>query len=216
MISILDNILAGIVATTTAIVLMSAFLRVQSVNIDTTAAYASRQMGANVATWIENDLLMMGRNMPTKTMPITAVQDSAGFTKRFAFVQGTVNSSGTTLVEIETRYTLEYAGVESASTGQNLYRVVRDVRVDGGPWSRDGATPPVLRTFKIEVLDHNMKPFANLSQVLANTPQNVRNVGVQFSLAPGFRSKYATLAATQHASTLMFSYENGALVNLNP
>jgi hypothetical protein len=220
MIVLFDNILAGIVGAIAALILVTSFLRVQSVNVDTTAAYASRQLGSDVATWVEQDLLSMGQNMAGNTMPITSVVDSAGFTKQFSFLRNRIVSSvddEATLAPVETRYTLAYAGTrEGGSSGDyNLYQLVREVRFDGGAWVRDGGTPPILRSFAVELLNGDMKAMANPSAVITGAPQTIRNVGIRFSLAPLYRSSYATLQSTQHASTLTFSYENGALVNLN-
>ncbi len=76
MIALVDNLLAAIVGSVVLLILVTSAMRVQTLNIDVTAAYAARNLASETMTWMEDDLMRIGLNMPGNTSPILAPRDT--------------------------------------------------------------------------------------------------------------------------------------------
>ncbi len=76
MIALMDNLLSAIVGSVVMMILITSAMRVQTLNVDTTAAYAARNMASETMTWMEDDLMRIGLNMPGNTSPILAPRDT--------------------------------------------------------------------------------------------------------------------------------------------
>lgn len=214
MIFLLDNLTAVIIAGVLGMVLFTTHVRVQSLNIEVQTQYAMRHLSADMATWMEDDILEIGRNMPAADVPFDNPVDSAGFTKTFTFFRDSVEvdpaTSATTVRRIATQYRLEKAGTRTATDGTTfpIYRVDRYVREGAtGSWAFDGSAPPLLTHFKIEMLDLNAAPIANPVAAFTADPRAIRNTGIRFSMATPHEQVGVALQSVHFASTLMIPYK---------
>ena len=209
MIVLLDHLTATIVGSVLFIVLLTTTIRVQTLNIEASSAYTMRRLSSDMATWMEDDLLSMGRDMPLNALSFTNPVDSGGLTQEFVFyrdsVQAIVDSS--IVRRIGTKYVLEYSGTRGEGAGAyNIYRVDRYVQVNGGAWTFDGSAPPYLKHFKIEMLDRDAKAIADPAATYALNPNAVRNASIRFTLATPHPQRGLALESVHFASTLMIPY----------
>ncbi len=212
MIVLLDHLTAVIVGSVLGLVLFTTMLRVQTLNHEANTAYAMRRLSTDMATWIEDDVLSVGKNLPMSKLPFESPLDSAGLTKEFTFYRDSVETVGsvTKTTRVATQYRLQYAGTRgSGPDAYNIYRVNRYVKMDtlaGSTWEFDGSAPPYLRHFKIEMLGPDALPIANPAAALALNPNAVRNTGIRFTLATPFEQKGLAMQSVHFASTLMIPY----------
>lgn len=209
MILLLDHLLAIVVGSVLGIVIFTTAMRVQSLNHEANTTYAMRRLSSDMATWMEDDVLSIGRNMPLNQIPYANPVDSAGLTKTFTFYRDSVSVVGgvSTVNRINTQYRLRYAGTRgSGAEAYNIYRVDRYVQVDGGAWNFDGSAPPYLKHFKIEMLDRDAKPIADPVAAFGIDPNTVRNTGIRFTLATPHEQRGLALQSVHFASTLMIPY----------
>lgn len=165
MIALIDNMLAAIVGSVVLLILITSAMRVQTLNIDVTAAYAARNMASETMTWMEEDLMRVGLNMPANASPILAPRDTlmiAGgdttlLTGEFRFVRAVPNpaydpdtspESVTPQLFVGTRYRTVSAGARTGSGGTYpLFRIERDtLLVDPSTMPLDGAGEVYTRT----------------------------------------------------------------------
>ncbi len=151
MIALMDNLLAAVVGSVVLLILITSSTRVQALNVDVTAAYAARTLASETMTWMEDDLMRVGLNMPSDVSPILAPRDTTlivgadtvSLAGEFRFLRAVMNpsydpetspSSVSSQLLIGTRFRIQSEGVRSGSGGSYpLFRVSRDtMRVDLG------------------------------------------------------------------------------------
>ncbi len=214
MIFLLDNLTAVIIAGVLGMVLFTTHVRVQSLNIEVQTQYAMRRLSADMATWMEDDILEIGRNMPAADVPFENPVDSAGFTKTFTFFRDSVTVDAATGVSatlrIATQYRLEKTGTRTATDGTAfpIYRVDRYVREGAaGTWKFDGSAPPLLTHFTISMLNTNAEAISSPADTFAVDPNAIRNTGIRFSMATPHEQVGVALQSVHFASTLMIPYK---------
>lgn len=202
MIAIFDNLNAILIGSTVILVIMAMQMRMTEMSVEQTANYMMKRQAMDLATWMEDDLLLMGRNMPNSTVAYTNPTDSSGITVGFEFFRDSVAVVGGTLdtLRITTRYDLYRTGVHQTEKDTvDSFRLERSVKMGGEPWVREGGSSALLSHFKVEMLDRDALPVAN---PVAN-PNQVRNTKVSFHMVTPFETRRATLRRVYYGSTLM-------------
>src|SRR5690625_4931521 len=112
MIAIFDNLNAILIGSTVILVIMAMQMRMTEMSVEQTANYMMKRQAMDLATWMEDDLLLMGQNLPSGTAAYTNPQDSSGITLGFEFYRDSVAVVGGTLdtMRITTRYDLLKTG----------------------------------------------------------------------------------------------------------
>src|SRR5690625_7801492 len=82
MIAIFDNLNAILIGSTVILVIMAMQMRMTEMSVEQTANYMMKRQAMDLATWMEDDLLLMGQNLPSGTAAYTNPQDSSGITLR--------------------------------------------------------------------------------------------------------------------------------------
>ncbi len=208
MILILDNIAAFVIGTSIFMILMAMQMRTTELSIDQTSTYMMKNQAASMSTWIEEDLLDLGKNIDKNfTVPFeNPTTDSLGNTTLFTFFRDTVNTTvvPADTIRISTRYALTSAGYSSnGEDSTRVFQVRRSVRHGAGSWTADGESVPLISVFQIDMLDNNANPVANPATVMVGNPAAVRNTRVRFAMVPPLKTKRATLNKIYYGSTLL-------------
>src|SRR5690625_483286 len=164
MIAIFDNLNAILIGSTVILVIMAMQMRMTEMSVEQTANYMMKRQAMDLATWMEDDLLLMGQNLPSGTAAYTNPQDSSGITLGFEFYRDSVAVVGGTLdtMRITTRYDLLKMGVHQTEKDTvDSFRLERSVQLGSGPWVRKGSRSALLSHFKIEMLDRDALPVTN-------------------------------------------------------
>lgn len=202
MIFVLDNINALIIGSAIILVVMAMQMRMTDISVEQSANYMMKRQAMDLATWMENDLLQMGRNLPNGTISYVNPSDSSDVTVRFEFYRDSVQTSGGSLdtFRVATRYELSKLGSHySERDTVDSYRLDRYVSEGGGPWQKSGGSSGLLSYFKIEMLDRDAKPITNP----VASPELVRNTRVSFHMVTPFERQRSTLRRVYYGSTLM-------------
>lgn len=202
MIFVLDNINALIIGSAIILVVMAMQTRMTDISVEQTANYMMKRQAMEMATWMEDDLLLMGRNLPGSVTAYTNPSDSAEVTTWFEFYRDSVQTSGGSLdtFRVATRYELSKIGSHySARDTVDSYRLDRYVSEGGGAWQKSGGSSGLLSYFKIEMLDRDAQPIANP----VASPELVRNTRVSFHMVTPFERQRSTLRRVYYGSTLM-------------
>src|SRR5690625_7330841 len=110
---------------------------------------------------MEEDLLLMGQNLPSGTAAYTNPQDSSGITLGFEFYRDSVAVVGGTLdtMRITTRYDLLKTGVHQTEKDTvDSFRLGRSVQMGSGPSAREGGGSALLSHLRIEMRDREALP----------------------------------------------------------
>jgi len=202
MIAIFDNLNAILIGSTVILVIMAMQMRMTEMSVEQTANYMMKRQAMDLATWMEDDLLLMGQNLPSGTTAYANPKDSSGITLGFEFYRDSVAVVGGTLdtMRITTRYELFKTGVHQTEKDTvDSFRLERWVQMGSGPWVREGGSSALLSHFKIEMLDRDALP---VSDPVAH-PNQVRNTKVSFHMVTPFETRRATLRRVYYGSTLM-------------
>ena len=203
MIAIFDNLNAIIIGSVVILVVMAMQMRMTEMSVEQTANYMMKRQAMDLATWMEDDLLLMGQNLPNGVLPYLNPVDSAGITTSFEFYRDSIAVSGSSLdtLRVATRYELYRTGVHVMEKDTiDSFRLERSVRMgDGAPWVKEGGSSALLSHFKIEMLNRDALPVAD---PVAH-PNQVRNTKVSFHMVTPFDTRRATLRRVYYGSTLM-------------
>lgn len=202
MIAIFDNLNAIIIGSAVILVIMAMQMRMGEISVEQTANYMMKRQAMDLATWMEDDLLLMGRNMAGGVIPYGNPVDSADVTTRFEFYRDSIRTAGGSLdtFRVSTRYDLARVGVHYTENDTiDSYRLERYVSTDGGPWVREGGSSGLLSYFRIEMLDRDADRVSN---PVANAAL-VRNTKVSFHMVTPFETQRTTLRRVYYGSTLM-------------
>lgn len=202
---IFDNLNALIVGGVLFLMLVNVQRRVAEMNLEQTVNYIVKRQAGDLATWMEDDLLKLGRNVDWATeTPFENPVDSAGVTVRFMFFHDSTDASGNT-VRVYIRYRLIPEGQRVIRNDTiPVYRLQREECTGGGcpggPWQYAGGGPGLLSYFKIDLLNQDAQPLAD-PQSNASLVQNTR---VQFTMAAPFEvARSQVLRQVYYGSTLL-------------
>ncbi|MEM1128871.1 MAG: hypothetical protein AAGI71_19665 [Bacteroidota bacterium] len=201
-----DNLNAMIIGSAVILMLLSLQLRMTEINIEETANYMVKRQGADLATWMEDDLLTIGENLDaTDTWfndPVYALANGDSVTTSFTFMREQETPGGT--VPVTTRYSLQPADtlvVDGVVT--TAYRLVRDTSANGGAFVNGGASNALMSYFRLDLVNSDIKLVQNPSAVAAADPDSIWNVRVRFALVTPFETDQTTLHRVYYGSTLM-------------
>lgn len=179
-----DNLIATVIGMTVLLILIAIQLRATRANVAQTSRSIAFKHAETMATWLEEDLSQMGRNMDNKpfellttreenedspTGDILQPDDAADF--EFEYKDGVGNQSTIT-------YTMR-------STDNSHYELERSRSNGGGSPTDAGGSPTELGYFDLEFIDENANPGANLDQIQA--------IRVHFSVVTPFQNDETTL-----------------------
>src|SRR5690625_528170 len=202
MIAIFDNLNAILIGSTDILVLVAMQMRMAEMSVEQTANYRMKRQAMDLTTWMEDDLLLMGQNLPSGTTAYANPKDSSGITLGFEFYRDSVAVVGGTLdtMRITTRYELFKTGVHQTEKDTvDSFRLERWGQMGSGPWVREGGSSALLSHLKLESLDRDALP---VSDPVAH-PSQVRNTKVSFHMVTPFETRRATLRRVYYGSTLM-------------
>ena len=206
-----DNLVAAILGSAILLILLSINLRMLEMGREEVANYAAKRYGTDLAEWMEEDLLTLGRNRRSNGSELfESPVDSAGMTKSFTFYRNDyISETSTDSVEVAIRYRLKYEGKGQVGDEEiNLYRVVRDSSAEGGgagTFVYTGSAVPLVSYFKVDMLDRFVRPISDP----ASNPDDVRNTRVRFSIVTPFQSEETrmTLRKVHYGSTLLVDHD---------
>ncbi len=202
-----DHLNATIIGATAALILAGLLLRIGDVNVEQIANYSVKTQASDFATWLEDDLLRLGKNMDGQigfTNPI----DSAGITREFVFYWDSVDTGASPVDTI--RYSIKYelARTGTRAVGQDtvaVYRLQRYERKEAGAWTAAGSSSDLLSSFRIEMLNRDAVAVADPVAVATAAPDSIRNTRVRFSMATPFERPTSTIRQVFYGSTLMIA-----------
>lgn len=204
---ILDHLNALIIGATAALMLAGLMLRMGEVNVEQVANYHVKTQSADLATWLEDDLLRLGDNMEGQ-IGFTDPVDSAGITREFVFYWDSVNTAASPIdtIRMSVKYALNPTGYR-VMDGDSIavYRLQRHVREDAGAWVASGGSSNLLSSFRIEMLNRDAQKITSPVTVATASPDSVRNTRVRFSMATPFDTQSSTIRQVFYGSTLMIS-----------
>jgi len=203
--SIFDNLNALIVGGMLFLMLLGIQQRVAEMNLEQTVNYIVKRQAGDLATWLEDDLLKLGRNVDWGSeTPFENPIDSAGVTVRFVFFHDSTDAGGNT-VRVHVRYRLTSVGHRVIRNDTvPVYRLYREECIGSGcpsaGWQVNGGGPGLLSYFKIDLLDRDARPVADP----ANNADQVQNTRVRFTMAAPFEvARAQVLRQVYYGSTLL-------------
>ena len=207
MILLLDHANALIVAGFIFLMIMALQTRVQAISIEQTANYMLKAQSADLASWMEEDMLTLGSNIdPNKEVPFLNPVDSAGLTTSFTFFRDTLDTDldPPDTVRVATRYRLVHTGTKTVNSEViDVFRLARDQRVGVGAWEEQGGSSSLLGSFHVDMLDADAQPVANPVAVATGNPDAIRNTRVRFSMVTPFETTRTTVRRAYYGSTLL-------------
>lgn len=183
---IYDNLTASVVSGMVILVLFSVQMRATNSSVAQTGRNVALNQARTFATWLEQDLQRMGRNIPEgdKVFTPPSREDMAASATGktlstgddvFAFYYRKIpGSSGKTPVT----YDIESETRDVGGDPRTLFQLTR--QVGGGD---DGQSPPNLGYFDIQFVDGN----AGLVDPKKN-PDRIQAIRVHFSIVPPFQN----------------------------
>lgn len=188
-----DNLVATLISMTVFLILMSIQADATQRNTARTSRNIVKTQAQDLATWMEEDLAEMGKNMNAGDVAYETPQDSSAWhTTDFTFFF--LNSSGDT---VKTRYELKQAGTRMVNgEEEKLFRVDRSRKVGTGSWTASGQSPASLGYFEVEMLDQDADSTAN--------PDEVEFIQVDFSVIAPFQSESTFLRRVHRTSSVPY------------
>ncbi len=209
---IFDNLNALIVGGMLFLMLLAVQQRVAEINLEQTVNYMVKRQAGDLATWLEDDLLQLGRGVDwSSEIPFENPVDSGGVTIQFMFFRDSTDAAGN-VVRVYVRYRLQAAGYRMLRNDSiRVYQLRREECIGSscpsGPWHVSGQSPGLLSYFKIDLLDQDAQPLAD--------PQDnatlVRNTRVRFTMAAPFQvARSQVLRQVYYGSTLLIDRYAGS------
>lgn len=182
-----DNLIASVIGATVFLILISIQMRSTNANVAQTSRTVALKQAQTLATWLEEDLGQMGRNMDsTPFMPPERTDEEASPT----------GETGETFdPEKDSAFEFEYKD-ENGNTTTVQYSVRESpespVDVDGGPRTLyelerngSGGSAATLGYFDIRFLNDNAG--------VTTDPDAIQSIRVHFSVVAPFRNDETTL-----------------------
>jgi len=181
---IFDNLTASVIGMSIFLILASIQVEAMQVNTARTARNVMKGHAQELATWMEEDLAEMGKNMSAGQAAFEAPQDSTQWhTIQFTFKQDSLQ--GGSRVRVKTRYELEQTGTRDVDgTTTPLYEVRRSQKIGSGAWQSRGRSTPNLEYFEVNLLGENGTPVPS---PVANTSE-VESIRVRYSVVAPFQN----------------------------
>ncbi|CAM3314788.1 hypothetical protein [Rhodothermus bifroesti] len=202
---IFDNLNALIVGGMLFLMMLTVQQRLAEINLEQTVNYMVKRQAGDLATWLEDDLLRLGRGVDwSSETPFENPVDSAGVTVRFVFFHDSTDAAGNAL-RVYVRYRLQAAGHRVIRNDSvSVYRLQREECIGSscptGPWQASGESPGLLSYFKIDLLDRDARPIADPK----NNAALVQNTRVRFTMAAPFEvARAQVLRQVYYGSTLL-------------
>lgn len=203
----LDNLSATLIASTVLLIIVVLQARTTEINMEQATTYMVKKQASELSTWLESDLLMLGRNMTDPAVvPFENPVDSGLVTTRFTFYRDSIDTSVDPVdtIRVGVRYALLRTGTRTISDEPvDVFRLRRETQEDGGAWTEAGGAAPLLSYFKIDMLNRDARPVAAPADVAAVNADSVRNTRLRFSMVTPFETKRTTLRQVYYGSTLM-------------
>lgn len=187
---IYDNLIATVISMTVFLILVSIQTQATQINTARTSRNVAKTQAHQLATWMEEDLAEMGKNMTVGAAAFENPQDSTQWhTTQFTFKHDSLLASGDT-VQVKTRYDLEKSGARMVDgTTETLYEVQRSRKVGSDPWQSKGQSTGNLGYFEINMLDKDAIPISNPTV----NRDDVECIRVRFSVIAPFQNEDTSL-----------------------
>ncbi len=215
MIFILDNLNAIIIFG--GIVLMLLVLRLQTteIGIEQTSNYMMKKQAMDLATWLEDDLLSVGKNMDGDSVrfgnPTDQNYTGLGLvTREFTFYRHEVDTAAAAVepVRIRTRYLLDESGTRNVDGIEvPVFRLRREIKRGDAAATIDGQSSAAISYFSIRLQNRDGMRVANGTLY----PDSVSATRVRFSLFTdpfGNDSNRRAIRRTYYGSTLLLPRGN--------
>jgi len=196
---IYDNLIATLISMTVLLILATIQTDATQINTARTSRNVAKNQAQQLATWIEEDLAEMGKNMSVGDAAFEDPSDSTQWhTTQFMFKHDSLLAGGGT-VRVKTRYELEKTGTRTVD-GETvtLYEIQRSRKIGSDPWESKGQSTANLGYFEINMLDNDGIPVSNPK---ANR-EDVESTRVRFSVIAPFQND-ETLLRRVHRSTVV-------------
>lgn len=169
---LLDNLTATIVAMSVLTMLAAVQYRAQEASVERTIAYSAKKQTIEFGKWLRDDIANVGAGVSFGAVSVEELTtNNAGNTSLFRF-RRKINAADASPANV-TYQLVEKDTITVEGSAVYLYELQR--RVDG---ALNGASPPTVTRFRIEMLDGNGTPTP--------VPSEARHVRVQFSTAMPF------------------------------
>jgi len=214
MLFIYDNLTAGLVMVSVALLLTTLQMRSMKKSVTKISRNVAKEQAQSFATWVEDDLEAMGENMDSGSSAPFNVEfetpvDSAGVTTQFTFYRDSVVTVDST-VRVMTQYRLHKTGTKEIDEEEvDLYQVRRREKVGSGSWKSDGGSAGTLGYFEIDMLNRDAQPIANPRTVATADADTVRSTRVRFSVVAPFQNQQTSLRII-HFGSVMLLRDDGA------
>lgn len=194
---IYDNLIATVISMTVLLILASIQTEATQINTVRTSRNAVKGQAQHLATWMEEDLADMGKNMKLGAAAFESPVDSTQWhTTRFIFKRDSLLAGGGT-VRVKTRYDLEKTGTCTVDGNtETRFEVQRSRKVGSDPWASSGQSTANLEYFEVNMLGKDGGPVTNPK---ANRDE-VESIRVRFSVIAPFQNE-ETLLHRVHRST---------------
>lgn len=181
-----DNLVASLISMTVLLILTSIQTQATRNNTARTSRNAVKAQAQQFATWLEEDLSQMGKNMSVGDAAFKNPQDSTQWhTTQFTFKHDSLKTGGGT-VQVKTRFQLKKTGTRMVDgTNEQLFEVDRSQKVGSGSWQAKGGSTTNLGYFEVNMLDENGNPMSNPS----TNPGDVESIRVRFSVIAPFQTE---------------------------
>ena len=183
---IYDNLIATLISMTVLLILASIQTQATQTNTARTSRNTVKAQAQQMATWMEEDLAEIGKNMNVTEAAFENPQDSTDWhTTQLTFKYESLLASGKT-ERVKVRYELEKTGTRTVDgTDEILFEVQRSQKVEGDPWTSEGQSPGSLEYYEVNMLDKNGAPVPNPK---ANRDE-VESFRIRFSVIAPFQSE---------------------------
>lgn len=166
---LLDNLTATIVAMSVLAMLVAMQYRAQEASVERTIAYSAKKQTIEFGKWIQDDIANVGAGVSFGSVSVQELTtNNSGNTSLFRF-RRKMNAVDAAPVDV-TYQLVEKDTITVDGSAVYLFELQR--RVDG---TLNGASPPTVTRFRIEMLDEN--------GMLTTAPSEARQVRVRFSTA---------------------------------
>lgn len=185
--ALLDNLTATIVAMSVLAMLGAMQFRAQEASVERTIAYSAKKQAIEFGKWLQDDIANVGAGVSFGTVSVQEVtSNNGGNTSLFRF-RRKMNASDASPVDV-TYQLVEKDTITVDGNAVYLFELQR--RVDG---ALNGASPPTVTRFRIEMLDEN--------GTLTAAPSQAHQVRVSFSTAMPFSDDRNSFLRETHWGT---------------
>ena len=184
---IYDNLIATLISMTVLLILASIQTQATQTNTARTSRNTVKAQAQQMATWMEEDLAEIGKNMNATEAAFENPQDSTDWhTTQLTFKYESLLASGGT-ERVKVRYELEKTGTRTVDgTDEILFEVQRSQKVGDDPWTSEGQSPGSLEYFEVNILNKDGTPVTNPPKTNRDKVESFR---IRFSVIAPFQSE---------------------------